>query len=478
MAINCQWFSRWLTQNYARRLESLTKQADPAQSWRQSEKLACAVYKRAAKRVPAYRKFLSQHQPNKVVNDIQTFIINVPITDKNSVFGSHDLADCCLDGQLPSNVATLFTSSGYSGVFSWGIETLQQQKDAPGRLDLILEMLIGVARHRTLLVNALPMGVRVPSRLAMIVDTGPRSDAVLAAVRTVGPHVEQILIVAEHPFLKKIVEEGVECGIDWPGRKVFLITGAEVMPENFRTYIGGLLGHDPNHPERGSIMVSLGVSELGLSLGQGTIDCRRLRQAAHRDSNLRQALFGEVPFVPTLVHFWPQQNYMETIPGEDGRPRLVVTTLDKHRAIPLIRYTTGDWASILHYDQVCTALRQTGHENLTPSVRLPILAVWGRGRSITVGNTAVFPEQIKESLYADGQIAQTTTGQFRLSATSNSLRVELQMKACREMSPEVVLLAQKSVRHWTGCDAQVVPIAYEKFNTASELSYQRKFQYL
>jgi phenylacetate-CoA ligase len=457
-----------------RRLRKLSGQALLAGG----EAAALRAFHRAAKRVPAYRRLLEQSDVDaREVADAPAFRRLVPITNKEVVFANSDLSSLCLDGRV-GNVACVYTSSGYSGTFSFGLETERDLRGGRRALDLLLEMYLHVTSCPTLLINALPMGVQVNASLPVKFDASVRADSILAVVRKLAGACGQVVIVGEHPFLKKVIDDGLDAGMDWPTYRVSLVTGAEVMPENFRRYVGAILGHGRADPSRGRVFVSVGVSELGLTIGHETDDCAGIRSAAADDDAIRTALFPEAPFVPTLVQYLPRRFHLETPVSDVGRSHLVVTTTDPARRLPLIRYATGDWARLLTHAEVRDALAACGRQDLAPRTELPFLALWGRGRSLTVAGREVFPEQIKEAIYSDAAVASATTANFRMEAVEGRLRVALQLRAGRTTSASLRDALKDATRKWTGMpvDADLVPFA--QFPNALDLCYQRKFRYL
>jgi phenylacetate-CoA ligase len=432
------------------------------------------AFRRMAREVPAYAAILCERgvRPEEI-DSLEAFGRLVPLTDKGQMFDRENIADVCAGGTLGDGVL-LYTSSGYSGVFSFGVETPQEAEKLRRRIDGMLEHYFGAGKLRTLLINALPMAVRVPASVVTTIEVGLRSDAAIAAVRKLGRHFEQIIIVGEHPFLKKIVEDGQDAGIDWPKYRVSLITGGEVMPENFRTYIGGILAHK-NGGSTGVIVVSLGISEVSLSLGQETPECQRIRRAAHADIELRKALFEEARFVPTFVQWSPEDYWIET-PVIDGKPRLVVTTLDLERRIPLMRYCTGDWARVYFAEEVAERLRACGAGELAPQSKAPFMAMWGRGRGLTVDGVEVLPDQVKEAIYQVPDIARMTTGNFQLSAEPGAgLKVSMQLRPGLNVDPArlgAFSLLLDSVK------AEGLLVQYNSFVAGLSLSYDRKFNYV
>lgn len=468
---------RVMVRSEAKKFASLLAHADPESLIFASGQAALNIFRLAAARVPAYRHHLKKNgvAPNQV-RRIEDFASRVPILDKANYFAAHDLPSLCVNGSLVG-VAAAYTSSGFSKAFSWGVETAADGNALRLNIDILLETHFAAARRTTLLINALPMGVKVPAGLPIVLDTGPRADACLAAVKTIGPHVQQIVLVGEHPFLKRMVEEGAaDRDVAWKKRRVFVVTGGEWVACNFAKYLGKLLGHDPREESRGHVMVNLGVSEIGLSVGIETPDARRVRRLIHSDAALHRSLLGDTPFVPIITQYLPHRYYIETPEGEDGLPRLIVTTLDTGRRLPLVRYTTGDWARVLSHAEVSAAMKRAGHA--PPQSPLPFIAMWGRGRSLRAGGAGVFPEQVKEAIYADATLARATTGDFRMKTAGGRLSLRVQLSPGTKASASLTQRFESRIASAIGVRTHVITVGYGDFAEGLDVGYQRKFRYL
>lgn len=442
----------------------------------QGQKAAIKAFQRAAKKMPAYRRILRDHDTDPASIRSPEDFASLPTTDKHSLFAASPIEDL----QLPDSgdVSTVYTSSGYSKTFSFGLETLKDVARGAESLDLMLEMYLSASRQRTLLVNALPMGVRVGAQLPVVFDASTRYDSVLAVIDKLHNRFRHVVIVGEHPFLKRIIEEGAAAGLNWPACNVSLVTGAETMPESYRGYIGSLLGHDPEAPETGRIFVSTGISEVGLTIGHESDACRRIRRLAATDKQLARAVFGDSPYLPTMVQFIPSAFYIETPTDQTGRGRLTVTTCDRDRVIPLIRYDTGDWAEVVGHDQLRRRLASIGREDLTPDWALPVLLLWGRGRSLHIAGRSIYPEQVKEALYQNASIAAATTACFHMDAEANALTIDWQLNPDLQPTDE---LQHHFEDHFSDALERSVTcrlIPYLDYTSALDLPYQRKFRYL
>lgn len=443
-----------------------------------SQRAALAAFRRAAKRVPAYQKLLNHAdvQPRRIttVRDWP----HVPITDKQMLFADHPLSQLCVDGRL-NDAVSIYTSSGYSGVYSFGAETFADANRVRSRIDRMLQLYFNARSRSVLLINALPAGVHTPSRLATVVETSTRPDALLAIVNHLGDEFEQIVVVAEHPFLKTVLEMGVDQGLDWARHHVHLVTGAEVLAENTRSYFASLLGRDRTDEDAGRVYVSLGISEVSLSLGQETDSTIRIRQAALEDDALREAMFGKQRFLPTFVQYDPRQVYIENDRDERERDRVLITTLDKRRKIPLIRYATNDWARVYPYDELIEILRACGRLDLAPAYPLPCFAMWGRGRGVQLDGRMIYPEQVKEALYADHDVAGALTGDFQIKALAGGrLHASFQLNQRGLPADPLDAKLTEALRRYVPVDVALELIPFEDFHHNVPLSFQQKRHYL
>jgi len=230
------------------------------------EKRALQSFHRAARLSAAYRELLAEAgiEPTRV-RSLDDFRRLPLVLDKANTFQRFTLEELCLPGTL-DNLAGILTSSGHSGRFAFGLSTRQQVRRATDFIDLGLEQAFGVDRRRSLLINCLPMGVRFASRAATVAEVSVREDMALAIAEKFRSLYEQIILVGDPLFLKRLCDYAEERGIDWSDTRLHLIIGEEVFGEAYRDYLAAHFTIDPDQPETGLIGSSMGVGELGLNL--------------------------------------------------------------------------------------------------------------------------------------------------------------------------------------------------------------------
>ncbi len=438
------------------------------------------AFQRAAKEVPAYRQLLQgEGIAPEHVTSAEEFARVVPILDKGAVFPDNALRDLCVGGTL-DGIGSFYSSSGHSGVFSFGVETRAEAGKVALRLEFMLDAVFSVFKRKTLLINCLPMGVRVPTRTVPVADTSVRPDVIFALLGKLADDFEQFIVVGESPFLKKMLEEGAEVGVPWRDLLVHVITGGEFIAENMRSYFGHLLGLDFEDPSRGLMLISMGISELGLSLFTETLQTMGIRRLAHNDPELREALGGSATEAcPAILQYNPLSTYVESIPNEDGRSDLVISLLGPDLKIPLMRYNTGDEGRIMPYGVLADILGRFGHQALSPRFRFPLVVVSGKKQRVELGDGQwLSPDEVKEAIYQDFDIAASITGNFRLAVGEQGAELIVQLRRDQEAPSDTAQRIAAHLKPYTDAPVQVDSVPFEQFPYGLDHNYERKNRYV
>lgn len=433
------------------------------------------AFRRAAVQVPAYRQILAEAgvDPSRIRSP-HDFARQVPVIDKAATFGRFGMADLCCGGQL-GRVAFVLTSSGHSGRFAYGLYPPEDVEAAAQGLDDALDAFLGVRSHTTLLINCLPMGVKVYTQACTLAETSVRADMVTAIVAEFGRHYDQMILVGEAAFVKHTLELGQRQGIDWGSRRVHIVVGEEPLAENARAYLRALAGIRGSGPEGGTVISSMGVAEIGLNLFSETPTLIAVRGALHRDAGLRRAALGPAATnVPMLFTYDPGRIFVEV---DDDR-RLIVTTLSPDCHVPLIRYATGDEAEWLTGNAGVAAAAEAAGLGRNALADVPVLCVGGRGQYALAGDARVYPEQVKEGLYRDPALAGLTTANFRLASGPESARLRIQLSPGVAAEPSLAGRYAAAISAYAAAPLDVTCEPYESFDGGMALDYERKFDYL
>lgn len=440
------------------------------------EDQALAAFHRAAASVPAYRTILQEAgiEAGKIqhVADFST----LPILDKAGTFQRFPIEELCRDGEV-GRLGSVLTSSGHSGIFAFGLNDAATLPAMSGWIDDLLDLLFAVRSKRTLLINCLPMGVKVPTQACTLAETSVRPDMTVALVKSLGRHFSQIILVGEAAFIKHVLELGRQSEVDWKQSLVHVILGEEPLAENARKYFEAMIGTDPRRPEDGVIASSMGVAEIGLNLFSEIPPASpliALRRLLHENAELRGRVLGPGKTVPSLFTYDPRRIFTEF----DSAGRLVLTTLDPYVRIPLVRYATGDRGRFLSLPEEIRPSAEAAGISWTLLQAIPIVAITGRGEHASAGEAPVYPEEVKEGIYHDHSLAPLTTANFRLVSGATHVRVRIQLSRGISRTVEIEKGFRAAIAHYVAAPIEVVCEPYETFVSGMSLDYERKFSYL
>ncbi len=456
------------------------KRLDASALARAGQRRVVAQFRRVAQKVPAYAALLKAHGVAlEQVRTLADFSACCPIIAKQDIFGTAAIDQLCVGGDLRA-LAGVLTSSGQGGRFAFGLSTAREAKRTAKAIELALELSFQTDQFSTLLVNALPMGVRFSCSTVTVAETSVREDMVCALIEQFAPHHDQTILVADPLFCKRILDQGRASGLDWGRFRIHVVLGEETFGEAFRHYLMSALGQDPEGWTAGLAISSMGVGELGLNLFFETRETLRLRQLADRRPHaLRPAIGawpGRVP--PLLLVYDPLRIFVEVIePDPNGFGALVISTLDPSLMLPLMRYRTGDRARLLDAAEVERALQDAGDRGMAIP-RLPMIALAGRETDqLSDGRTLL---DIKDALYLKPAIADQLSGAIRIEQAGGGCRLHVQMSA--DAGDETTDLAKGLAaclpKPASGDQDQLKIWRHAEFPFGRTLDYERKFNYL
>lgn len=434
------------------------------------ERAALRSFRRAALTSRGYRAHL-EHLG--VDHRMVSRLSQVPFTDKRSVFGDH--IDFWVDGGSISEAAELLTSSGASGLFSVGVTSRAERRAQERTFDLTIRSLGGGEDTSTLLLNCLPMGISIPTRLATVATPSVHLEMAVELLARAGASFDRVIIAAEPLFLKELGETALrERGPEFGSHVVACFVGGEWVAESWRRYVSELFGFSPEPSDRLGLMVSMGAAEVGLHVLHETPPLRTARRVL--DSPLaRQTLFGRDPgYSPTLLTWDPNRLFVEERLHEDGVKTLVMTALTR-RLLPLVRYDLDDEAELVSPEAANAELARQGSE-----VRIdrPAVALWGRrGAAVTGDGWSLRPELVKEGLFATAAHAGALTGRFRIAADGAQPVLHVQLRDATRPGPGIEAALRHMVTVAAGTSAEVVVHDYRDYPFHEAGDFQHKTAY-
>jgi phenylacetate-CoA ligase len=434
------------------------------------ERAALRTFRRAALTSRGYRAHLERLS---VDHRTVTRLSQVPYTDKAAVFGDH--IDFWLDGGRVSDAAELLTSSGSTGLFSVGVTSRSERRAQERTFDLVLRSLGGGEDSTTLLLNCLPMGIAIPTRLATVATPSVHMEMALEILARAGSSFDRVVIAAEPVFLKELAETALrQRGPGFAENVAACFVGGEWVAESWRRHVSQLFGFEDSS-ERLGLMVSMGAAEVGLHVLHETPALRQARRAL--DSPMaRRALFGRDPgYSPTLLTWDQNRYYVEERRHEDGTRSLVLTALTR-RLLPLVRYDLDDEAELIAPEPMNAELAREGSE---ARIDRAVVALWGRrGATVSGDGWSLRPELVKEGLFAVAAHAGALTGRFRIGAAGNRPVLHVQLRENAGAGPGIHAALRHMATVAAGAPAEVVIHSYRDYPYHEAGDYQHKPAYV
>ena len=435
------------------------------------------AWHRVVETMPWYRELLAERGVRRAdVTTLADFTRLCPVLTKQNTFRRFPIATLAATTAI-RDLASVLTSSGHGGQFSFGLATRAQDAAGADDIDSALDAAFGVRTRPTLAINCLPMGVTFASRCMTVATTSVREDMAVALIETFGDAYAQVLVVTDPLFMKRLTDHAAVRGLDWRRHRMQVVVGEEVFGEHFRRYMSERLGLGRDEAPDTFLMSSFGVGELGLHLCYETRGTVALRRLVHSHPALALDLLGPDSARHGLPVFFTHdapRTWIEVLdPAADGFGRLTMSMLDASLPIPLVRYQTGDVARRLGAREVTTALARHG---LPVPQDLPAAIIALRGREREALPNGVQVGACKDALYAEAGVADVLTGAMRVQFDDGTAVVHVQLvpgegdaaasqvaSRLRDLLPPAT--GPQDVRVWR----------YDAFPFGMTLDYERKF---
>ena len=379
-----------------------------------AEQHALTIFRTAAERVPAYRRFLALHGIEAGQVRSGDDFRRLPVTTKESYHRPNALADLCLDGDL-SGCDMLAVSSGSTGQPTVWPRFVSDEVGSAERFEQVLVDGFAADRQRTLAVVCFALGtwvggmyttaccrhVAAKGHPITVVTPGNQKPEILRVLRSLAADYEQIVLFGYPPFLKDLIDEGARSGFEWARHRVGIVMAGEVFSEAWRTLLSERLGaSDPAHASASLY----GTADGGVLANETPLSITIRRHLAERPALARE-LFGEAR-LPTLCQYDPHHRYFEQEP--DGS-----LLFSAAGSVPLVRYKILDRGGVIPHARMMTFLEQRGFvPEVTPAREAPFVFVFGRSSfAVSFYGANVYPENVAIAL-EQRAFASHITGKF------------------------------------------------------------------
>jgi len=399
------------------------------------------IFKRAAKSIPHYRKFLSKRKihPDEI-RSFDDFIKKVPVTDsRRYIDTSKFLSDMCLKNHL-CKAEILERSSGFTGKPHTWPRSHEEEEEAKKFFSFGIDLLYNTKKYNTLLINGFALGtwvsgvdiIKIVGDSCTSINPGLNEEEVLDIYQEYRKEFDQIILAGNPVFLKNIIEEGINKKIIKNEDRLSLLTGGESITEEFRDYLYRKINSSQKRngdSSKGFIYSGFGASDIGIIGINENQDTVNIRRVARNNKALFRRLFGNSAVLPMLFQYDPTKYFIRQLKNKE----LEFTTCSLNVIMPLIKYNLHDTGNVYSYKEMLDILDEC-RIKITPKFKLPFVSVEGRSnQSIKFCSSFVYPENIINGICSVKRLNELTTGKFRMSIVhdkkqNETLLIEIQLK--------------------------------------------------
>jgi phenylacetate-CoA ligase len=238
---------------------------------------------------------------------------------------------------------------------------------------------------------------------------------IFEAMKNVAPKYDQVILCGYPPFMKDVVDEAKEQGINWKDHDIKMVFAAEAFSEKFRDYMMKKVGM--KNPYRDSANI-YGSADLGTMAEETPISIliRRLSLKNTKQSKaIYKKLFGEATRLPTLGQYIPDFINFECV---DGR-----VYVSGDNVLPLVRYEIGDNGGVHYFKNIEKIFADEGVDLRAEAkavgiedtiTELPFVYVYERtDLSTKLYGAIIYPEYVKHGL-ENQTLDKYITGKFTM----------------------------------------------------------------
>ena len=384
-------------------------------------------FREAYRSVPAYRKFLERMGVDPASIHGTKDLAHVPPVSKANYLRVHPWDKLCVAGSFTRDSLILTATSGSTGQPFYIPRTEELHKAAMVYHRLFMDRSGLDPKKPTLIVVCFGMGVWIGGILTYeafrgigksgspctVITPGVNKKEIFEALTHIAPSFEQLVVCGYPPFVKDLIDDGPQHGVEWKRWDMRVVCAAEAFSEHFRDYLMQETGmKDPYR----SVMNIYGSAELG-TMATETPLAILLRRLAMKNENLFKKLFSDAHRMPTLAQFIP--NFVSFEAGPEG-----ILYATGNSALPFIRYDIGDNGGVFTYADALKLCKDAGVDlpaevkraGITETVmELPFVYLYERADlSTKLYGAIIYPEHVKIGLQKQ-ELEAAITGRFTMT---------------------------------------------------------------
>ncbi|MFT3768103.1 MAG: phenylacetate--CoA ligase family protein [Minicystis sp.] len=344
---------------------------------------ALALFHDVVATVPAYPAFLAERGVDPGSIRTADDLCRLPPVTKASYILQYRLPDLCRGGRLEA-CDMIAVSSGSTGKPTFWPRFVTDELVIARRFEQAFRDAFSAHRRRTLAVICFALGTWVGGMFTAaccrhlaakgypitVITPGNNKEEILRVVNDLGPRFDQVVLLGYPPFLKDVIDAGIDRGVKWPDLSVRVVTAGEVFSEAWRTLVAERIGSKAPAYDFASLY---GTADAGVLGVETPLSIAIRRFLADRPDEAR-AVFGQ-DRLPTLVQYDPFARYFEV---EEGK---LIFTGDN--GIPLVRYDILDTGGVIPHEAMMKRMAGLGFDAAAALPRggarvLPFVFVFGR----------------------------------------------------------------------------------------------------
>ncbi len=439
---------------------------------------AAALFRETAEQVPAYRDFLTANGIDTAAGTDAESFRALPLVTKDNYMRTYPLPTRCRGGRL-QDCDMVAVSSGSTGTPLPWPRAMCHELDIAFRFEQIFRDAFAAHRRSTLAVVCFPMGTWVGGMYTAaccrhlaakgypvtLVTPGNKPEEIHRAVRELGPHFEQTVLLGYPPFVKGVIDAGATDGLDWAAYRPKLVFAGEVFTEEWRALVCQRVGAADPSRDTASLY---GTADAGV-LGNETPLSITLRRWLARHPDAARELFGESR-LPTLVQYDPLSRYFEAVDG--------TLVISGDNGVPLIRYHIADRGGVIDYADMMAFMKDHGADpaaQLTCDDRhadyaLPFVYLFGRADfTLSYYGANIYPENLSVGL-EQPPLTNWVSGRFVMEIVQDSdlnprLAVSVELlpgvAGNEAITAAVVESLHRELRRLNSEFANYVPVEYQ-----------------
>ncbi|HIG93230.1 TPA: hypothetical protein HA234_03455 [Candidatus Woesearchaeota archaeon] len=390
---------------------SLTKQflntIDPDLLEEISKRKALNIFTTAASETPAYAKFLRRNRvkPERI-RTIADFESLVPATDKVNYVKQFPFEERCRGGHLPTR-GNVDESGGTSGIPTNWIHDFSEESLLFKAVNFEFNYVFGGQKKDYFVLSAWSSGpwatgvkfCELMERVALVKNTTTDPLDIINTLKMFG-NKRNYLIGGYPPFVRNLLYD-YDDQISWKDYTIDIITGGEGVTLEWVYHLRKKL------QKKAKIVSSYGASDIDIGIGFESPLAFFIRETIARNPALKQELFPHND-LPMIFQYNPTTHYITEKKNAEGCPEFEITLLDKHSALPKVKYNLHDAGRKLSFKEMIRAIEkhrphfwpefkskaQGKEEDI---LHLPFLCVFGRSDgTLSFDGANVHPSDIQE----------------------------------------------------------------------------------